>query len=138
MTPIIKNKNSIYLVIVSVILIFLSGCSIRVADLSLISTRSIDLTNASLDPSKGKRRSAEVCGFVLFDLYPIISPNLEDAVDKALVRGNGNIMVDTATEFSWAWVGLGHVTCIYVEGTVFNTSILKKSLQPNFQPDSHN
>jgi len=101
--------------------ISLSACSVRVADLTLVSTKNIDLTNAKLDANKGSRHKGEDCKFALFGLIPFGLPNIETAIDKALEAGHGNIMVDQVTEMAGYWVVVGTVSCVSAEGTVLNT-----------------
>lgn len=101
----------------------LGGCYSRVADVSIISTKNIDLSEAiKLDVSNAKRYSGEDCSFFTLNQYPFANklPNLELAVDEALNKGNGNVMVDEVTEESDVWVIIGNIKCIYAEGTVLN------------------
>jgi hypothetical protein len=102
-------------------LISLAACSVRVADLTLVSTKNIDLTDVKLDANKGSRYKGEDCKFMLFSLIPLGLPNIETAIDKALEAGHGNIMVDQVTEISAYWVVVGTMRCISAEGTVLNT-----------------
>ncbi len=88
-----------------------AGCTTRVADLTLISTKNIDLRQAQLDVREGKRFKGQHCTF--FTL-----PNLEEAIDDALQKGGGNIMVDQVTYQKLFLFS----QCIEVEGTVLNTS----------------
>jgi len=115
------NKPLFLLAVVTAFL--LNGCSHRVADLSIVSTKNIDLTQvAKLDPSAAKRYSGEDCSFFLLNQYPFFNkiPNLELAVDKALKKGNGNVMVDEISVESDVWVLLGNIKCIQAEGAVLN------------------
>ncbi|MEI6708959.1 MAG: hypothetical protein WCK96_17690 [Methylococcales bacterium] len=115
------NKPLCLLVVVTAFL--LNGCSHRVADFSIVSTKNIDLTQvAKLDPSAAKRYSGEDCSFFLLNQYPFFNkiPNLELAVDKALKKGNGNVMVDEISVESDVWVLLGNIKCIQAEGAVLN------------------
>ena len=88
-----------------------AGCSVRVADLTLVSTKNIDLSQARLDVREGKRFTGEDCRF--FGL-----PNLEEAIDEALEKGRGNILVDQVTYQKIKFLQ----SCIEVEGTVLSTS----------------
>ena len=56
---------------------------------------------------------------------------MEEAVDKALEKGKGNVMVDEVTEYENYWVVLGFVSCINVEGTVLTApaSALPKAVK---------
>jgi hypothetical protein len=86
------------------------GCSVRVADLTLISTKNIDLSQTKLDMREGKRFKGEDCRFLAL-------PNLEEAIDDALEKGGGNIMVDQVTYQKPGFF----MSCIEVEGTVLNS-----------------
>ena len=115
------NKSLGFLAITTVFL--LSGCSHRVADLSIVSTTNIDLTQAAkLDANSARRFAGEDCSFFLLNQYPFFNkiPNLERAVDQALKKGGGNVMVDEVTVESDVWAVLGNVKCIQAEGAVLN------------------
>lgn len=119
MTLTSKKCFSRFLMLLGVI--SLSACSVRVADLTLVSTKNIDLTNAKLDANKGSRYKGEDCKFMLLSLIPFGLPNLETAIDRALEAGHGNVMVDQVTELSIYWVVVGSMRCVTAEGTVLNT-----------------
>ena len=119
----INSKKILLLLLTNILLM---GCSARVADLSFISTKNIELSEAiNLNVSGAKRYSGEDCSFFLMDNYPFLNkiPNLEAAVEDALNRGGGNIMVDEVTEESDVWVIIGNIKCIYAEGTVLNVPV---------------
>jgi hypothetical protein len=93
-----------------------------VADLTLISTKNIDLSNAQLDARAGKRVSGKDCGSLVLGFIPVSFPDLEDAVDQALELGGGNVMVDQVTHQSAVWLVLFSYHCIRAEGTVLQTA----------------
>ena len=99
------------------ILLLLVGCAVRSGDLTLLSTRNIDLSNATIDVRQGKRVVGEDCVPVI--LVPLGSPNLQEATDDALEKGAGNVMVDQVTRFTMKAFLFG-VSCIESEGTVLN------------------
>jgi hypothetical protein len=118
------NKKSLLgVVFLSLAALLFSGCSVRVADLTLVSTKNIDLSDTQLDARKGQRQKGEDCRFVLLGLIPFGLPNMEEAVDKALEAGKGNVMVDEVTEYKNIWFLIGGLTCIEVEGTVLNAPV---------------
>lgn len=96
------------------------GCTTRVADLTLVSTKNIDLSKATLDIRKGRRVKGEDCTIALLGLFPLGIPNLENAMDDALEKGRGNVMVDQVTYLSGAYFVLASQSCVRVEGTVLN------------------
>jgi hypothetical protein len=102
-------------------LLILSGCTYRIADLTLVSTKNIDLTNVKLDARKGIRKKGEDCRISILTI-PLGLPNLETAVDNALIAGGGNVLVDEVTELKNTWFLIGSQHCIVVEGSVLNIS----------------
>jgi hypothetical protein len=119
-----SNKKSLLgVVFLSLTTLLFTGCSVRVADLTLVSTKNIDLSDTQLDARKGQRYKGEDCRFILLSLIPLGFPNMEEAVDKALEQGHGNVMVDEVTEYENIWVVLGTISCIKVEGTVLNAPV---------------
>ena len=104
--------------LLTALLVCLVACSVRVADLTLVSTKNIDLSDAQLDARKGTRHKGEDCAFSLLGLIPFGLPNLENAVDKALEAGNGNVIVDEVTEHKAYYFVIGGMSCLSVEGTV--------------------
>ena len=59
--------------------------------------------------------------YIYLFLFPWGVPNLETAIDKALEKGNGNIMVDQVTYYNFFSIGIGYA-CFVVEGTVLKTA----------------
>ncbi|MGR8951538.1 MAG: hypothetical protein ACU83V_03895 [Gammaproteobacteria bacterium] len=113
------NKKKLTLTLLTLTMgLFLNGCTARIADLTLVSTKNIDLSDTHLDARTGQRQMGEDCGFILLDIIPLHWPNLKEAVDQALEKGRGNIMVDQVTELKTAWMVIGTQQCIKVEGTV--------------------
>ncbi|MGR8981097.1 MAG: hypothetical protein ACU84H_13525 [Gammaproteobacteria bacterium] len=121
-----RSRNKIRLswtLLVLTTVLFLSGCTARIADLTLVSTKNIDLSDTHLDARTGQRQVGEDCGFFLLGI-PLHLPNLEEAVDRALEKGGGNIMIDQVTETKITWMLLGHQQCIKVEGTVLTAPVI--------------
>ena len=103
--------RSISALFLCICLFFLSGCTQRIGDLSLISTKNIELRETHVDPRQGRRVKGQDCVFLFFGVL-----NLEEAVDEALEKGNGNLMVDEVTHL----IAYPFVSCLEVEGTVHN------------------
>ncbi len=101
--------------------IILTGCTTRVADLTVISTKNIDLSNVSIDVRQGKRAVGSDCAVWPLGI-PIRIPTIETAVDRALEQGGGNIMIDQVTYVSaYTWI-IASYNCIRAEGTVLSTT----------------
>jgi len=103
-------------------LVFINGCTHRVADLTLISTKNVDLDSIQLNVKKGERVKGEHCGYALLGLIPISLPNLQDAIDQALEKGKGNIMIDQVTYSKVFYFVIASSLCFEVEGTVLNAA----------------
>jgi len=133
---ILTNRKLAISIALLVLSTMATGCVYRVGDLTLVSTKNIDLTDVSLDVRQGQRKRAEDCRFALFNLIPFGLPNLEEAVDRALEAGGGNIMVDEVTEFKTTWVVVGRINCWVAEGTVLNIppTVAKKPQPKAFPP----
>ena len=118
----LNKKSLLVVVLISLATFLFSGCSIRVADLTLVSTKNIDLSDTQLDARKGQRQKGEDCRPVILGI-PFGLPNMEEAVDKALEAGKGNVMIDEVTEYKFVWLVIGRLDCIVVEGTVLNAPV---------------
>jgi hypothetical protein len=108
----------------SVVALSLTGCTTRVADLTLVSTKNIDFATAKLDARSGQRVKGEDCVVWILGLFPVPArlPNLEEAVDMALERGQGSMMIDQVTYVRNLWFLLAAQQCILVEGTVLSVA----------------
>jgi len=98
----------------------LSSCSIRLADLSVVATHNVNLDKVDLDSkpqTKGirGRDSAFVFLFIPFGI-----PHLEEAIDDALTKGNGDVLLD-AVIYSKSWWFLIGENALEVKGTVVKT-----------------
>lgn len=101
-------------------LLVLSSCSVRQADLTAVTTRNVKLDGVNLNSLPGKRIEGKDSKFV-FLFIPIGLPHLEDAVDDALSKGKGDLMLDAVIHTQGWWFLVGQST-IKVKGTVLNTT----------------
>jgi hypothetical protein len=123
MTPISRKTKAVSLLLAMTTIALLIGCSARVGDLTIVSTRNINLSEKiQLNANKATRFSGEDCSFFLLNYYPFFNkiPNLEVAVERALRQGNGNLMLDEVTVASDVWVIIGNIKCIQATGAVLN------------------
>jgi len=118
-----KIQSVLFLVF---LLTSITACTTRVADLTLVSTKNIDLSKASLDIRKGRRVKGEDCTIALLGFIPLGIPNLEEAIDDALEKGKGNIMVDQVSYRSGVYFVIASRSCIKVEGTVLRETDLNR------------
>lgn len=116
-----RIKTKFFSLVLVVIAIFSTGCTQRIADLTLVSTKNIDMTDVHINPRRGSRQKGEDCRIALLGLIPLGLPSLKEAVDRALEKGNGNIMIDQVTSKESIWFVVASNFCIVVEGTVVNS-----------------
>jgi hypothetical protein len=98
-----------------------SGCSVRTADMTLMSTRMVNIDRVDLDklPTTQRVVGEDRKWVVLF--IPIGLPHLKDAVDDALNKGKGDLMTDAVVHQSYWTALLFGQTALTVEGDVVKT-----------------
>ena len=106
------------------VLILTSGCSLRIADLTVVSTRNVNLDKVDLDSMPQTRGVIGKDSKFMLCFIPLGVPHLEDAIDDALDKGNGDIMVDGVLYSEGWWFLVGQNT-IKVKGNVINTRSAK-------------
>jgi hypothetical protein len=91
-----KAKIPIFLLCV-----VMCGCRSRLGDFTVITTKNIDLSNFSThsdmtrEPVVGEDEQYIIC------IIPTGIPNVEEAIDKALEKGKGQMLVDAALYYEW-------------------------------------
>jgi len=102
-----------------------TGCSVRLTDFTAISTK-----NLNLPAKKGERVEAEDCAKLLFGLIPIngtFQPNLKQAIDNAIEKGNGDVLIDGVVYSNFIFIPLIYTqVCYSVKGTIGSTFEEKK------------
>jgi hypothetical protein len=115
MTPSYKGTARLSAVALAALLCI--GCTQRLGDFTLISTKNVDLSDASIDVKKGRRVTGEDCRFIAL-FIPLGEPSIKEAVDDALEKGNGNLLVDQVTFVrSWYVPLIVGESCYVAEGT---------------------
>jgi hypothetical protein len=102
----------------------LVGCSTRLGDFTVLSTKNVDVSGVK----PGDRFSGEDCvSILLYPFIPLGTVDWKNAMDQALERGKGDIMIDTVlTLKSWAYPYIYGQNCILVEGTVSQTASYRR------------
>lgn len=116
-----RNQSVIVSLFFVCLLVVAEGCTTRLGDFTVLSTRNVDVSG--LKP--GDRFSGEDCiNHVL--LIPLGSLNYKNAMDRALEKGKGDVMVDIVlTSSAWSILLFGQ-TCVVVEGNVSQTASYKR------------
>jgi len=121
-----KNLK-ISVILVGMIAIIISGCSYRVLDFTLVSTKNIDLSKAS-SFERGKQRVEGLDKVHLILTIPTGRPNLKEAVDRAIETTPGCIALVDGVIYSKFWTAILYGQTSYlVEGT----PLVDKSLAIN-------
>ena len=82
-------------------LIILTGCSTRLGDFTLLSTRNVDLDGDYVLVERNVK-GADVIPIVI--LFPIGTPNLENAIDDALKSVGGDLMIDAVLKYNYWYI----------------------------------
>ena len=111
------------IVLFSSLYILLSGCTIRIVDFTVISTKNVKIPTAD----KGTRVTGEDC--VVVFLIPFGIPNMKEAIDRAIENAGPeyDALVDGVV-YQLNHNFLVGQQCYKVEGTPINT---KKSVSMN-------
>lgn len=105
----------------------LSGCSARICDFTMVSTKSVTLDKVDIEslPQTTGVEGKTSKWVVLF--IPLGLPHLEDAVDDALDNGKGDLLLDGVVYGGgWSALLVGQNT-IKVKGSVVKTRGAKGS-----------
>ena len=107
-----------------IMLIFLSGCTTHLTDLSMISNKNINLEKIDIDRAPQRKLvEGEDSKFILL-FFPLGQPKIKEAVNKALQKGNGDLLVDASLYYKYWWFIIGQST-IQIKGTVVDTRGVK-------------
>jgi len=114
------HRNLIWFLLMVFFLIFF-GCSYRIGDLTAMSTRNVTLENLKLNYEKAVNQvEGKDCKPTIF-FIKTGTPDLEEAIDNAMDKANGNLMTDVALYYSiWNFLIFGN-ECFSCKGTVYNT-----------------
>lgn len=98
-----------------------TGCVTRVADCTVASTKNVKLSKMDLDSMpKTKGIEGESSQFVFLFIPFSGAPNIKDAIDDALAKGDGDLMVDPVFYKGGWWFIVGENT-LKVKGEVVKT-----------------
>ena len=105
-------------------LIFLSSCTTHLTDLSIISNKNINLEKIDIDRAPQRKLvEGEDSKFILL-FFPLGQPKIKEAVNDALQKGNGDLIVDASLYLKSWWFIIGQTT-IQIKGTVVDTRGVK-------------
>jgi hypothetical protein len=76
----------------AVALVLVTGCSVRLADLTMVSTKNVSLSKVDLDKLPQTQGVIAKDSRMIVLGIPLGFPHLENAVDEALEMGKGDLM----------------------------------------------
>ena len=92
--------------------LLLAGCATnRLVDFTVVSTKNVDLTQLTTEAIEAGVK-AEGQNITFWS-----APNMETAIDNALEKGKGNLLLDAVVSFKSGWKS-GYI----VEGTVVDVT----------------
>jgi len=99
-------------------LLFTFGCAVRLADLTMISTKNVTLDKVDLDSLPQTQGVVGKDEKFIFAGIPLGFPHLEEAIDDALEKGNGDMLIDSVI-YSKHWdIWIIGQNVLEVKGTV--------------------
>ena len=113
--------------LLAVALAFLAtGCSTRVGDFTMVSTKNVDLSHgADFKLGVAKVKGEDSKPIILY--FPIGQPDMKTAIDRAIESTPGAIaLTDVVITRSAVWFILGGQNTIEVEGTALIDPNLSK------------
>ena len=114
-------RTSSRILVTLIIALTTTGCSTRIADMTVITTRMVALDRVDLDKLPTKRRVAGESTRWVILIIPLGFPTIKEAVDDALDKGGGDLMTDAVvTSEGWTAILFG-LTRLKVEGDVVKT-----------------
>jgi hypothetical protein len=100
--------------------LLLAGCSTHITDLSVISNKSVDLGSINLDKSTQVKNVVGDDTKFIFLFIPFGQPRLQEALNDAFRKSDGDLMIDASVHHKGWWFLVGEST-IEIQGTVVKT-----------------
>jgi len=105
-------------IILSVLfLLVFGGCTIRLTDFTVIGTKNFKVPE---NVQIGERVRGEDCAPIIL-VFPLGTPNLKEAIDRAIEKGGGDVLIDAVIYSEFSSFVIFIQQCFVVEGTVGKT-----------------
>jgi len=108
--------------------IFLAGCTVRLADFTIISTKNIDLARGA-DFKRGQARIEGVDSVSIIIFVPTGTPNIKEAIDRAIESVPGAVALLDGVIYAKSWC----IPLLYGQNkyVVEGTPLIDPNLIPN-------
>lgn len=102
-------------------LLLLTACTSHIVDVTAISTRNINQNEVDLNTLPTVRHvvGEHTETATIFTFWK--SPNLSKAVEDALNKGNGDLIINAQVTLKKVFIGIGFISTVKIEGDVVNT-----------------
>ena len=100
--------------------LYISGCSTHITDFSMISSKNVNLNKVDIDKLPQSKNVIGKDKKFVFLFIPFGQPTIKGALNDALQKGNGDLMVD-ASVYVTNWGFLIGQTGIEIKGDVVKT-----------------
>lgn len=111
--------------------ILASGCTSRITDFTVISTKNVDLSSPSLKRSANRIEGVDTAYIVLF--IPTGVPNLKEAIDRAIEKVPGCVALTDGVVYGKSWsVFVAGANSFVVEGSPLIDEKTLSSLPSNY------
>jgi hypothetical protein len=102
--------------------LFTTGCSTRVADFTVVSTKNVELSRIDVKKAAVVHNVTGVSREYIITFFPTGTPSIQKAVDDALHRGGGDVMTSAnVDQGGWYIPLIFGVSYVKVTGDVINS-----------------
>jgi hypothetical protein len=121
-----RNREALFSVTVTVLVLVMSlgGCSVRVGDFTVGSSKNIGQLSQKGDSVEGEDCSSNILGIIPVGGATV--PNFKTAMDRALERAKGDVIADVVLWESSVVALIFNQHCYKVEGKVARGEFGKK------------
>lgn len=114
-----------YLLCICAMVLFAAGCTTRITDFTMISTKNVELARAATFKRATSRTRGKDTAYIIVSV-PTGLPNMKEAIDRAIESVPGTIALVDGVVFHFAW----QIPLIYGEDSyiVEGTPLIDPSL----------
>lgn len=106
--------------IVSLMILVISGCTTHLTDISVMSNKNVNLNKVDVDKMPHVKNVTGKDSTFVFLFVPFGYPHIKTALNDALQKGDGDMIVDASLYAKSWWFIIGQKS-IEIQGTVVKT-----------------